>query len=114
MRRAIDRRLAAAEQVARTQAPKFCIVRVRGGLPGEVRCAKIDGVHCERLPDETAELFEEQILATARSTKAKTVLFGGLCPCAWTAPGSFEEYLKGPDFRLFDADGIALEKPEDR
>jgi hypothetical protein len=114
MRRAIDRRLAAAEETAKSKAPKFQIIRVSGGLPGATRCAKVDSVHFERLPEEAVDVFENRLMAFAEKAKAKTLVIGSLCGCAWKAPGSFEAYLAGPDFRLFDEDGIALEKWEGR
>jgi len=101
MRRAIDRRLAAAEQAAMAKAPVFHVIRLKGGLPG-LRCAVADGLHWERLSDEPIEIFEERVIAAAEKAKAKTVVFGGLCGCAWQEPGSFEKYLAGPDFRLFN------------
>jgi hypothetical protein len=102
MRRAIDRRLVAVEQAAISKAPEFRIIRVTGGLPGPIRCAHADGLHWQRLPDEPTEVFEKRIIALAQSAQSKTVIFGGLCPCAWQEPGSFEKYLAGPDFRLFN------------
>jgi len=109
MPRAIDRRLAAAEEAAKSKAPKLLVITARGGLPGPIRCTTVDGVHWQRLPDEPMEVFKKRIIAAAESAKSETVIFGGLCACAWREPGAFERYLKGPDFRLFDGDGIAIE-----
>jgi len=115
MRRAIDRRLVRAEEAAKSTAPKFLIIRVRGGLAGPVRCATIDGVHWKRLLDETVEQFEDRLLAAATATKAKTIVIGGpLCGCAWPTSEDFAAYLAGPDFARFDPDGIAIEPQANR
>jgi hypothetical protein len=100
--RNIDRRLAAAEQTAKSKVRKFQIFRVTGGLPGPIRCARAGALHWERLPAESMESFEERIVEAAVSAKSKTVVIGGLCPCAWRTPESFEAYLNGPDFQLPD------------
>ena len=96
--RTIDRRLDAAEQTARAKFRGFHIIRVTGGLPGPIRCATANGLHWERLSDEPIEVFEKRVIEAAESAKSKTVVIGGLCGCAWTAPGSFEAYLAGPEF----------------
>lgn len=97
--RNIDRRLAVAEQTAKSKVRKFHIIRATGGLPGPIRCAKANGLHWQWLPEETMEVFEKRVIEAAESAKSKTVVIGGLCGCAWTAPGSFAAYLAGPDFR---------------
>jgi hypothetical protein len=114
MRKALNRRVAAAEQAAISKAPAFRIIRVQGGLPGPVRCAQMDGVHCQRLPDESVEIFETRVIAAAESAKSKSVIFGGLCGCGWKEPGSFDAYLKGRDFQLIDENEIAIEQREDQ
>jgi hypothetical protein len=100
--RNIDRRVAAAEQTARAKFRSFQIIRVTGGLPGPIRCAKANGLHWQRLPEEPMEAFEKRVIEAAESAKSKTVVIGALCPCAWRAPGSFAAYLAGPDFRQPD------------
>jgi hypothetical protein len=106
MPRAINRRVTAAEQEARSRAPVFRIIRMRGGLPGPIRCASADGSHWQRLADEPIEVFEKRIIAAAESAKSKTLVIGGLCGCAWKTPASFKAYLGGPDFRQFDEDEL--------
>jgi hypothetical protein len=100
--RNIDRRLAAAERVARSKVRTFHVVRATGGLPGAIRCARANGLHWERPPEEPMEVFEKRVIEAAASAKSKTLVIGGLCPCAWRTPGSFEAYLAGPDFRQPD------------
>jgi hypothetical protein len=100
--RNIDRRVAAAERTARSKFRSLDIIKATGGLPGAIRCARAGALHWERLPGEPMEVFEKRIIEAAVSAKSKTVLIGGLCPCAWRAPGSFEAYLAGPDFQQPD------------
>lgn len=101
MRKAIDRRLAAAEEAANARAVKLQMIRVEGGLPGSTRCATVDGVHWQRLPEETVEQFEQRLLAAANKAKAKVLVIGSpLCGCAWRTPDDFEEHLAG--FRPHD------------
>ena len=117
MRRALDRRLLAAEKAAQSKAPKFQIIRVTGGLPGPVRCAKIDGEHRQRLSGETVEQFEERLFAAAKDAKAKTLVIGGaLCGCAWRTAQDFEAHLGGfrPCDDGEDVNEIAVEQYGDR
>ena len=96
MRKLIDRRLAVAEEAANARAVKLQIIRVTGGLPGPLRCGKIDGVHRKRLPEETPEQFEKRLLTEANNTKAKLLVIGGaLCGCAWETSRDFEGFLAG-------------------
>ena len=100
--RNIDRRLAAAERTARSKFRTLDVIKVTGGLPGETRCARAGALHWERLPAESMESFEGRIIEAAVIAKSKTLVIGGLCPCAWREPGSFEAYLAGPDFQQPD------------
>jgi hypothetical protein len=61
-------------------------------LPG---CGPLGGA---RLPDEAMEVFKERVVSAANAARAKTVVFGGLCLCAWKDEACFQAYLNGPDF----------------
>jgi hypothetical protein len=110
MSKPLNLRVTAAEASARAAAPKLFVTKIQGGLPGPIRCGKIDGVHMARLPEESVNVFEERILAAAKNAKAASVVFGGLCGCAWQTKADFEANLKNPDFRRFDENGIAVER----
>jgi hypothetical protein len=100
MRKQIERRLALAEQRLRSGHPAMVIIHFNSGLPGALRCASTEGMHWARLPDEAMEVFEERVVSAARVASARTVMFGGLCLCAWKDEASFQAYLNGPDFSL--------------
>lgn len=100
MRKKIERRLASAEQRLRSTHPAMHIIHDNGGLPGPIRCASSEGSHWPRLADEAMEEFEERVISLAKVARAKVVVFGGLCLCAWPDEASFQAYLNGPDFSL--------------
>jgi hypothetical protein len=99
MDKKIESRLRAAERkTKRKDKGVLHVVRVGGGLPGQIRCASANGLHWDRLSEEAVEDFETRIIAAARATGVKNLVIGGLCSCHWKEPGSFEAYLNGPDF----------------
>jgi hypothetical protein len=46
------------------------------------------------------DAFEARVVAAAKVIGAKTLVFGGLCLCAWEDEASFQAYLNGPDFQM--------------
>jgi hypothetical protein len=100
MDRRIERRLRAAESRAKRKKKRDDprVIRVEGGLPGPVRCARSNGLHWERVSEEAMEDFEKRVFAAAKAAGAKNLVIGGLCGCHWKEPGSFEAYLNGLDF----------------
>jgi hypothetical protein len=44
------------------------------------------------------EAFEKRAILEAEAVRARTVVFGGMCMCAWPDDASFQAYLDGPDF----------------
>jgi hypothetical protein len=98
MDRKIKSRLRSAERLVRPKKDVLHVVRTEGGLPGPIRCASTNGLHWERLSEETMEDFETRIFAAAKAAEVKNVVIGGLCDCYWKEPGSFEAYLNGPEF----------------
>ena len=100
MKKTIERRLAVAEQRLVPKQIALHVIHIDGGLPGPIRCASAEGLHWPRLADEAMEVFEERVISASKAAHAKTVVFGGLCLCAWPDEASFQAYLNGPDFSL--------------
>jgi hypothetical protein len=95
----IESRLRAAERKTKRKRNNVLhVVRMEGGLPGWIRCASANGLHWERLCEESMEEFEARVIAAANADGVKNVVIGGLCDCHWKEPGNFEAYLNGPDF----------------
>jgi hypothetical protein len=102
MGKTIDRRLGEAEQRLKKRSTNMSVVRVEGGLPGPIRCASAEGFHWAWLPDEALDVFEQRAIAAATAVRAKTLMFGGLCGCAWNNHASFQAYLDGLSCCRFD------------
>ena len=99
MDKKLERRLRAVERLTkRKKKGGPSVIRIEGGLPGPLRCARTNGQHWERVSEEAIEDFEKRVIAAAAAAGAKNLVIGGLCGCHWKEPGSFEAYLNGPDF----------------
>jgi hypothetical protein len=106
MRKKIERRLANAERLLRKKHTNMFVIHIDGGLPGPIRCASAGGVHWPRAPDEPMEVFESRVIAEAKAFRASTVVFGGMCLCAWKDEASYQAYLNDPDFSLVPPEEI--------
>jgi hypothetical protein len=81
----LDRRLIHLERYIARCRPgghEPLLIRVSGGLPGELRHASAGGLWLERQPGETLEGFETRALGLAREVGAPFAVVGGLPPDA--------------------------------
>jgi len=97
MKKATERRLAAAERRISSKASSLQIIVVHGGFSGTPRYADGGGRIWERALDETLEAFEQRVITDAKAAGLKLVIIGGLPPNG-VELGTLDEFMARFDF----------------
>ncbi len=97
MKKATERRLAAAERLLLSRKGSLQVIIVHGGFSGPPQYADGGDRIWERASDETFEVFEERVIANAKAAGLKFVVIGGLPPNG-VQSDSLEEFLGGLQF----------------
>ena len=110
MNKAIERRVSAAERRLSATHVGLHVITISGGFAGPIRYAQGGGRIWERSIDETFEAFEARVIADAKTTNLKQLIFGGLPPRG-VELGTFEDFFNCSDFpETLPAEAFRIEK----
>ncbi|MDO8399005.1 MAG: hypothetical protein Q7T45_14405 [Bradyrhizobium sp.] len=92
MKKATERRLAAAERLLLSEKGSLQVIIIHGGFSGPPRLADVGGRILERAGDETLDAFEKRVINDAKAANLKSVVIGGLPPNG-VELGTSDEFL---------------------